>query len=608
MPDKPNNRPAPDRSPQQIHGSQQNISGDAEVTGPVVGGDVGQIGDRTITTTTTTTTTTNIYNLFPQLSRRQWQVIGLILGLIVVGVVAYATRDRWLPQPHCPPDQACLLLAAFGPERDRTASDITTALEQELRGVLDAAGAGESVAVVRAKAVASPQEAKALAAKEGALLVIWGTVFAGEGKSRVHFELADRLGVGESSGVRPYRAEPLGYAPVAERIECTSCIDIEGEVTQRTQVMAWFALGLAEYAADQPEAAQPHLQTALHCAGEEAGSPLPIRPDCTPPGEANPAESALIRYYLGKSYILQGDYAASIEHLTAAAQTNPGDPAAWIAVGEAYTNWYGDLLDDPSPAKNAFAQAAAAATALPAARFARERAFALGLIHELQGDFAGAAVEYTKVVESFADDDPAAYVSLLALARSQAEAGDTTAVEANLRAATVLLPDAPWAYLELARLLAQDRTAAEEALGQAQKAAPAEAYVWIVQGDLCAGWGDRTCADGAYAQALALRPNSGWLHSWVGDYYRPTNPPVSGQSWEEAERAYRRAVELRPADPWVHQRLGYVLLNIQQPAEAAAAYTAAIERLPDDAPVIPLACVLAEAQRRANLPVTAECP
>lgn len=598
----------PDEPKQEIHGNQQSISGDAEVTGPVVGGDVEQIGDRTITTTTTTTTTTtNIYNLFPQLSRRHWQAIGLILGLIVAGVAAYATRDRWLPQPHCLVDQTCLLLAAFGPENDQKASDITTALEQELRGVLDAAGASD-VAVVRSRAVASPQEAQALAAEEGALLVIWGTVFTGEGKSRVHFELADRLGVGESGDVRPYRAEPLGYAPVAERIECTSCIDIAGEVTQRTQVMAWFALGLAEYASAHPEKAQPHLQTALHCAGEEAGGLLPIQPDCTPPEVADPAESALIRYYLGKSYVLQGDYSRGIANLTAAAQANPVDPAAWIAIGEAYTNWYGDLLADPPPAQAAFAQARSTAAALPAATFARERAFALGLVFELQGDFVGAAAEYTKAVASFTEDDPGAYVYLLAQARGLAHSDQQAASEAALHRAGALRPDVPWAWLALAALVAEDRPAAGEFMQQARATGSGETYIHIIQAGLCAGWEDRPCATDAYAKALEKRPNSGWLHSWVGDFYLPTAPPVAGQSWEEAERHYRRAVDLRPGDPWTHQRLGYVLLNRDRPAEAAAAYTAAIDLLPDDAPTAPLACVLAEAQRRAGLPVTAECP
>lgn len=603
------NKPTTDQSSQQIHGNQQNISGDAEVTGPVVGGDVEQIGDRTITTTTTTTTTTtNIYNLFPQLTRVHWTAIGAVLLLVAVAAIGYATRDRWLPQPHCPPSQTCLLLAAFGPADNRTAAEITTALEQELKGVLDAAGASDDVAVMRSRAVASPQEAQTLAAEEGALLVIWGTVFEGEGKSRVHFELADRMGVGESGEVRPYRAEPLGYAPVAERIECTSCIDIEGEVTQRTQVMAWFALGLADYASAQPETAQPHFQTALFCAGEEREILLPIQPDCTPPGEVDPAESAHIRYYLGKSFVLQGDYRQGIDSLLAATQANPNDPAAWIAIGEAYTNWYGDALPNSPPAADAFAQAQRAAAGLPAATFARERAFSLGLIFELQEEFAAAAAEYTKAVESFADDDPGAYVYLLAQSRALAHSGKPAGSETALRTASTLRPDVPWAWLALAALLVEERSTAQELMQQAGSTGSDEAYIDIIQAGLCAAWADRPCAADAYAKALDKRPTSGWLYSWVGDFYLPTNPPAAGQSWEEAERHYRRAVDLRPRDPWVHQRLGYVLLNLDRPAEAADAYTAAIDLLPEDAPTAPLACILAEAQRRAGLPVTAECP
>ncbi len=87
----------------------------------------------------------------------------------------------------------------------------------------------------------------------------------------------------------------------------------------------------------------------------------------------------------------------------------------------------------------------------------------------------------------------------------------------------------------------------------------------------------------------------------------PVTTPVAGQSWQEAERHYRKAVELRPADPWVHQRLGYVLLKLERNAEAVDEYAAAIALLPDDLPPGELACTLALAQERADLPVTAEC-
>ena len=588
---------AEDRSGQEIQGNQQNISG--EVTGPVVGGSVEQIGNRTIT---------NIYNLFPHLARRQWMGVGLVFLVMLASLVAYAARDFWWPQSHCPANRTCLLLAAFGPANEPKAVEITTALEQELRQVLDAAGA-TNVAIVQVRQVADSQAARDVAAKEGALLVIWGTVFPAEGKTRIYFELADRLGVGESGQIRPYRAEPLRYDPVAERIECTACIDITGEVTQRTHVIAWFALGLARYAAGQPEAAQPNFLAALYCAGEDVDwALLPVRPACTPSTDPDPSQTALIRYYLGKSFVLQGDYRRGIAALNAAAEVNPNDPAAWIAIGEAYTNWYSDALPNPPAAQDAFTQAAAAAHALSPVIFATQRAFALGLIHELQGDPAAAASAYAAVIAGFAADDAGAYVSLLALARAQKQSGQTDDAETTLRRAAALLPDAPWAHLELARLLADDRAAAEALIEQARQAAPNEAYIAIIQAELCAGWGDRACAEEAYSQALALRPNSGWLYSRVGDFYRRVTAQMAEPNWEEAERHYRKAVELRPADPWVHQRLGYVLLNVQKNAEAAVEYEAAIALLPDDLPPGELACTLALAQERAGLPVTTVCP
>ena len=182
----------------------------------------------------------NIYNFLPQLTRGQWTAIGAVFLVLLIGLTAYATRTRWWLQAHCPADKTCLLIAAFGPADEPKASEITTALEQELRQVLDAAGAAD-VAIVQVRQVADRPAAKAVAAEEDALLVIWGTVFTSGNQpvTRIHFALADRLGVGESGQVRPYRAEPLRYDPVAERIECTdNCIDIAGEVTQRTHTVA----------------------------------------------------------------------------------------------------------------------------------------------------------------------------------------------------------------------------------------------------------------------------------------------------------------------------------------------------------------------------------
>lgn len=621
-----NIRSALEQASQEVQGNQQNISGE-DIAGPVVGGSVEQIGDRT-----TNTTITNIYNLPPPPEETEteppprkgltgqltmpWLTCSMRLVLMlavvafvgVAGTFGFYYRLASPPPPLCPPTRNCLLLADFTPASSARAGEITTALEQVLNDVLVKTGAA-NVAIVRVRGVRDRSAAQTLAEEAGALLVIWGTVFVEEGKTWVYFELADRLGIAESSQARPYRAEPLLYEPVTGRVECVNCIDLRGEVTRRTYSIAWFALGLAHYVAQQPEAARSEFLTALYCAGEAVDrSLLPARPDCIPVEEPDLDATALIRYYLGKTDVLLGDYRGGIAELSGAAESNPNDPTVWLAIGEAYSNWYSDALPNPPSAQSAFAQAQRAANALPVATLGRERASALGRIHELQGDYAAAVAEYQKAVERFATDDPGGYVSLLALARAQTQAGQADAATANLHRAADLLPDAPWAYLELARLQTYDRAGAEVLIQQARAAAPNEAYVAITQAEMCVEWGDRACAADAYTQAFELRPNSGWLHSRVGDFYLPTDPPVAGQSWEEAERHYRAAADLRPADPWVHQRLGYVLLNLGQNAEAAAEYEAAISLLPDDLPPGELACTLALAQERAGFPVTGECP
>ncbi|MBX3050354.1 MAG: hypothetical protein KF753_02700 [Caldilineaceae bacterium] len=531
--------------------------------------------------------------------------------LFLLAGAGFAASQLRAEPPYCPSGKVCILIAHLSPPETAKAQEITLHIQNRIQFVLGRATVFgmRDLVVAMAPPVETIQAAWALARRESALLTIWGEVRTTEDKTDIHFEVADLLSIGDSAQVRPYRALPLFYDPVGGWLECINCMGIAGAVTRQADVVAYFAVGLAHYAAGQPEAGQPNFLAALYCAGEDvARALLPERPDCTPSNETGPAETALISYYLGKSYVLQGDYRQGIAYLNAAAEASPNDPAAWIAIGEAYTNWYGEALSDPPPAAAAFVNAEQAVRGLPAATLGTERDFALGLIYELQGELAAAMAEYQKAANSFSADDPSGYVSLLALARVQSQTGLSEEAEANLRRATELLADASWAHLELARLLVDDRMEAEAAIERARSATPNEAYVSITEAELCADWGDRACAAEAYLRALQIRPNSGWLHSRIGDFYLPTTPPVAGQSWEEAEIHYRRATELRPADPWVHQRLGYVLLNRNQNGEAAVEYEMAIALLPDDPLPGDLSCTLAEAQRRAGLPVTGLCP
>jgi tetratricopeptide (TPR) repeat protein len=231
--------------------------------------------------------------------------------------------------------------------------------------------------------------------------------------------------------------------------------------------------------------------------------------------------------------------------------------------------------------------------------------FDLGLIYERLGEPAEAQHYYAEAVEEFGATDVSAYVALIGLARAQQAAGEVSAAEQTLEKARNLDPQSPWAYLELAHVRKDEPRRAEAALDKASEVASNEAYVEIVRAELCQSWERFECAADAYAQALQMRPNSGWLHSLVGDFYRPTDPLRPHQNWETAAKHYRRAAELRPRDPWAHERLAYVLLNQGAYSESAQEYQQAIELTYQKEAPAGLYCNLGVAQERAGTPAEA---
>ena len=264
-------------------------------------------------------------------------------------------------------------------------------IAQQIRDVAGPS-APDQVKVAVVPSVEDSEGAQEAAAEEGALLAVWGRILQEADKLRVHFELSNMLGIGESHGLRTLRAEPLLYDPIGGRVVCANCFDIAaGEVGQRVAIVAHAAAGLLHYA-DQPEQAYADFMAALYCAGEEIDPKLLaiLQPACTEharPAEWNPA---LLRYYAGKAAVLSGNYGGGIALLQAAAADNEYDPAAPLGIGAAYQEWIGDAQAPEAAA--AFADAVRRVeTLLPDMPNDAGRAALyhdLGLIYELQGDWS----------------------------------------------------------------------------------------------------------------------------------------------------------------------------------------------------------------------------
>lgn len=518
----------------------------------------------------------------------------------------------------CAPARICILVAEISPEDNSEAREITADITQKIYSALELFPTSQSdnYMVRPGPSVNNSQEAKELAVQEGAILVIWGTVRKSINQLQIQFELVDLFGVGESTNIRAERIEPLSYKPMNQQEECFNCayMNISTKVAQRVKVIAYTAVGLTKYVQEQPEQARNAFLATLYCAGEINDTQIitanlvNLQSDCVQKEKLSDWNPGLLYYYLGKSLILQGDYKAGVSYLEQAATLNPSDPAAWISIGDAYQIWLAQphaqdaikhldkaeeliqkLIKDLSPSEQGPVY------------------YDWGVIRELKEDPSGAQEHYQAAAGLFVEDKSSAYVSLVNLGRIQRISKDSNihdSAEQTLEKAHKLVARSPWAYLELARLHKNEWAKAKTFLDQAEEYAPNEAYVYITRAELCnKQWqahqqpADYDCAVTAYAKALTLRPYSGWVYSLVGDFYLPTDPPLSGQDWAKAEEHYRKAAQLRPKDPWVHERLAYVLYNLTKYSEAVDQYNQAISLAYQGGVPAQLYCKLAVAQQ-----------
>ena len=321
--------------------------------------------------------------------------------------------------------------------------------------------------------------------------------------------------------------------------------------------------------------------------------------------EESDIHADLLYYYAGKALALSGDFPAALEALQEAAKRNPQDPAVQIAIGSLYQEWLNNL--HAPEALQALRNAQAAATKLRLssqsldADFAATVRYEEGLALELQGLNQDARTAYQDGIDRLARDSSAAYLLLLARARVEAKLGAEDEAIATLQGAANLVPAAPWAFIELAKLSHSDEERAQAYLQQASETHYGDFYVQLAKAEQCMTVPDHACVEEAYANALELRPNSGWLHSQVGQYYQPTANPQPHQGWQKAGEHFRLAAELRPNDPWAHERLAYVLMNQEQYDEAITEYRAAIRLMYAERLAVGAYCNLGIAQQRSRL-------
>ena len=334
----------------------------------------------------------------------------LLFWVISAGYLLPALRALWIaPPPLCLPAQPCLLIAPLWPADNALAQS----LSEEVRGAVRDAVSGGGIAPTIHTEIppfTSGDEASAFAQQAGALLIVWGKVAATEPPQiEIYYTLSDLLGIGESSVVRPYRADPLDYDPVAQTLRCrTPCTLIESrqQALERMAVVGHTAAGLLRYVGGQPELASREFAAALRCAGEAVDSVFfaDFRPACAADmPSATLSGTGLLRYYLGKSLTFQGDYARAEAQLQ---QANPDDSATQIALGVLYAEWIGEGAPLSVASFERAKALAAAQTMLGDPAFKATAHYHWALAAELLSKVEEAHQHYAAAVTRFGADGP----------------------------------------------------------------------------------------------------------------------------------------------------------------------------------------------------------
>lgn len=526
----------------------------------------------------------------------------LTLSLVFMGIGVGALLTAWLSTPTlkivaanapiCPAYTACVLVARFTPAENQLAQEINQFLDEELNNVLAEVQeqTNQNITVQVVPPVMNMAEAKKLAHDRRALLVVWGGIYEKSNMTQIHFQLSDRLGIGENDDVRPFRLQPLFYDALQEQVKCKGdqCEKIMDEIALRARMIAHTAAGLFQYANGQPERARLNFLVALHCAGKLrdvtllSGSKLLCKITASP----NDIDLDLLYYYTGRALALQGDYKNGIALLQRAAQHNESDPAAWIGSVSAWQGWLHNKAAAPYLKALQDAQQRVDPNVIPLNSMSYEEQVAIfsaaGVLAEREGNAAKAVEQYAEAVRLSTQYQLNPYTSLVNLGRGQRLTGDPDAAQNSLQAAiqyerTHTQPLSPWALIELAHVQTE-QTEAAEVLKQAVALAPNDTYVYIARGELCAQWGEMTCASEAYDTALQKRPESGWLLGRIGDFYR-LRKPATAEDGRKAKEYYRRAVVQRPCDPWSHVRYAYALATATpgDPKEALRQYQLALQ-------------------------------
>lgn len=529
-------------------------------------------------------------------------IILCLLGSCII--VLFLLRDKvwgldaYVLPADCDPGQSCVIPVSHSAQRPNFAPQIAKSFNQRLHSALAPHGSQISINTQSEHMAISNQAANKSIAYEpyfdrpaqGENIDVQISALPDSHAFEIEIGVSNLLR-GHNDGLnRPDRVWAFTYDRIIHRAECGPCDELSPNMVRHINVMADITAGLVLYEKEALSEAIQKFLTALYCSGEDLATYhsststaldlLEVQPACRP--LRVPYKSlAPVYYYTAKSLALNGYYEHAIFLFKKAIAASPHEPANWISLSQTQLRW--TWLDDDPIFIDYLAKAQTSLDNLEKTLPAQSKPFVpynRGLLAELKGNTEEANEYFEAALVEANLYGSEKYEILFALARTHHSLGDDETANSLMQQAMVLFPNSPWPHLSLAQNNQANRLLANYHLEQATLLTPAYPYVFVKQAELCQIWGDLPCIEEAYLQALAVRPDSGWLSEKLGDLYLEmamATPDQSPYYLEKAVDAYRTsALILRPEDPWTQERYAYALLATEAYAEAAEAYQRAI--------------------------------
>lgn len=465
-----------------------------------------------------------------------------LLLLSVAACAAFLSLSAWqvwsvLQPARFTPAQFGIAIATFGDGSNYAAPATGYSLADRLlvdlsQAVAAQPGLADSVTLRRIGVIGDdPQQAILDGQRTGASLVIWGRIVPEGSSLQIHFNILQTPELIDDP-VFPQQLPTMNRVLDDKLIVAEKQLgDFEAVVSEQSLGLTAFSLGLVHYYARRYSPAASQFEVALGYLQpqEEMGNAQP-----TGAALADGSSTALMYYYLGRSYQMLARYEDSQAMLNRAAQLNPNDIATLLAQAYNYR-----VFGQEEERKRAYAQLVEASFKQPE-WMQKQAAYNRALAYAAMNDDEAALSEHTNLIKRYPDF----FVAYLGAAGALLELDQLDEAEATYEQAAALVngDTARQVWLELGKAALLTRR------------------------------GDLAGAMAGYQRAIALDTG----HMAPSAYYYLARLHAARNERKQAIGTYQKLIEVSELPGPAHKNLADYLHSIGEHARAIAEYKAAL--------------------------------